>query len=114
MKIKKTETIAEYLARGGSITKLAPGETAKQIDVTRTTNVGGPAVILSLEDADLFYGEARKNSKPKKAKAEPTIDINALPEALRTKYLNRLKEETNGEGSKESFQEDSEECESED
>ena len=93
----KVETVEEYLARGGSIKKLAPGETIRQPDVTRKTVTGGPANIMSLEEADLFYGEARKGSKPKKAKPSLKIDLNALPEALRAKFINKLKEEADGE-----------------
>lgn len=93
----KVETVEEYLARGGSIKKLPPGETIRQPDVTRKTVAGGPATIMSLDEADLFYGEARKGSKPKKAKPSLKIDLNALPEALRAKFINKLKEEADGE-----------------
>lgn len=89
----KPKTIDEFLAQGGVIKKLPMGETAKQPDVIKKPTAGGPVTILSLEEADLFYGEARKNSKPKKAKPSAKIDINSLPEALRDKYLNKFKEE---------------------
>lgn len=94
----KVETVEEYLARGGNVTKLPPAETIRQPDVTRKTVASGPANIMSLEEADLFYGEARKGSKPKKAKPSLKIDLNALPEALRAKFINKLKEEADGEG----------------
>lgn len=93
----KVETIEEYLARGGSIKRLPAGETARQPDAIRKTVTGGPAIIMSLEEADLFYGEARKGSKPKKAKPSLKIDLSALPEALRAKFINKLKEEADGE-----------------
>lgn len=93
----KVETIDQYLARGGSIKKIPAGETIKQPDVTRKPVAGGPVTIISLEEADLFYGEARKGSKPKKAKPTLKIDLSALPESLRAKFINKLKEETNGE-----------------
>lgn len=93
----KVETVEEYLARGGSIKKLPPAETIRQPEVTRKTVAAGPANIMSLEEADLFYGEARKGSKPKKAKPSLKIDLNALPEALRAKFINKLKEEADGE-----------------
>lgn len=97
-KKSKVETVEEYLARGGSIKKLPVGETIRQPDVVRKTVAGGPVTIMSLEDADLFYGEARKGSKPKKSKPSLKIDLNALPEALRVKFINKLKEESDGEG----------------
>lgn len=92
----KVETVEEYIARGGSIKRLPAGETAKQPDVIRKTVTGGPVVIMSLEEADLFYGEARKNAKPKKQKPSLNIDLSALPEALRSKFINKLKEEADG------------------
>jgi hypothetical protein len=103
MSIKsKVETVEEYLARGGSIKKLPAGETIRQPDVIRKSVTGGPVVIMSMEDADLFYGEARKNAKPKKAKSSLKIDLSALPEALRAKFINKLKEDVDGEGIEES------------
>lgn len=93
----KVETIEEFLARGGSIKKIPAGETLKQTDVIRKATTGGPVTIMSLEEADLFYGEVRKNSKPKKAKQSLKIDLSALPEALRTKFINKLKEDNDGE-----------------
>jgi len=92
----KVETVEEYLARGGSIKKLPTVDTVKQPDVIKKTVTDGVAVILSLEDADLFYGEARKNAKPKKAKPSLKIDLSALPEALRSKFINKIKEEVDG------------------
>jgi hypothetical protein len=97
-KKSKVETVEEYLARGGSIKKLPAAEVIRQPDVTRKTVAGGPVVIMSMEEADLFYGEARKNAKPKKAKPSLKIDLSALPEALRSKFINKLKEDADGEG----------------
>lgn len=89
----KVETIEEYLARGGEIKKIPKAETVKQPDVIKKPTAGGPVTILSLEEADLFYGEARKSSKPKKVKPSLKIDLTALPEAIRYKFINKLKEE---------------------
>ena len=106
----KVETVEEYLARGGSIKKLPAAEVIRQPDVIKKAATGGPVTIMSLEDADLFYGEARKNAKPKKVKPSLKIDLNALPEALRSKFINKLKEETDGKGyqEEESFEDDEE------
>lgn len=100
----KVETVEEYIARGGVIKKLPREEMAKQPDVTRKTVTGGPVAIMSLEEADLFYGEARKGTKPKKAKPSLNIDLSALPEALKSKFINKLKEDT--DGSSEEIQEE--------
>jgi hypothetical protein len=105
------ETIQEFLARGGSINKVAPIIVDAKPDIVRKTVAGEPAIIMTLDEADLFYGEARKGSKPKKTKPSLKIDLNALPEALRTKFLNRLKEETGGEDYEESSEEEDEEIE---
>lgn len=107
----KVETVEEYLARGGSIKRLPAVETIRQPDATRKTTAAGPANIMSLEEADLFYGEARKGSKPKKAKPSLKIDLNALPEALRAKFINKLKEEADGEGYEEVDEDEIEEDE---
>lgn len=93
----KVETVEEYLARGGSIKKLPAAEVIKQQEVIKKAVTGGPATIMTLEDADLFYGEARKNAKAKKAKPSLKIDLSALPEVLRSKFINKLKEESSGE-----------------
>lgn len=93
----KKETIDEFLARGGVISKLPAVPLDKNSDPIKATSASGPVVILSMEEADLYYGEARKGSVPKKAKSSAKIDINALPESLRIKYINRLKENIDGE-----------------
>lgn len=108
---KKVEAVGEYIARGGSIKKIPSGETARQPDVTRKNVAGGPVTIITLEEADLFYGEARKGTKPKKAKPSLKIDLSALPEALRAKFINKLKEEADGETCE--VEEDSENSEEE-
>jgi|SRR5665213_548616 len=95
----KIETVEEYLARGGAIKRLPAGELVKHPDITRKSGASGPAIIMSLEEADLFYGEARKGSKPKKAKPLLKIDFNALPQAL-NKFIIKLKEEVDGEEDK--------------
>lgn len=111
----QVETIEQYLARGGTITLEPEKVRDPQLDVIRKTVAGGPAVFLSLEEADLFFGEARKNAKPKKPKATSKIDLNALPPALRAKFIAKLKEESNGEDYQEELEEigqDNEETES--
>jgi len=111
---QKVETIEAFLARGGSINRVPEKTRDPQVDVIRKTVAGGPAVFLSLEEADLFYGEARKGSKPKKAKPSLKIDLDALPVALRAKFIAKLKEESDGEGYEDEIEEISDETEVED
>lgn len=95
-KPKRIETIEEFLARGGTINRVPEKTRDPQVSVIRN-NAGGPAVFLTLEDADLLYGEP---GKPKKAKPKsvPRIDLDALPPALRSKFISKLKEEADVEG----------------
>lgn len=93
----KVETVEEFKARGGTISRVPEATREPTPDVTKKTVAGGPAVFLSLDEADLFYGEARKNAKPKKAKSSLKIDLDALPQALRSKFISKLKEEVDGE-----------------
>lgn len=111
---KKVETVEEYLARGKTITVVPEFIREPQIDVIRKTVTGGPATFLSLEEADLFYGEARKGAKPKKAKPSLKIDLDALPPALKAKFIAKLKEDTDGEGYEEELQEVSDEADDND
>lgn len=101
--MKKTETLEEYVARGGKITQLPAKSRDPEVDVVRKT-VTGPANFLSLDEADLFYGEARKGAKPKKVKQSLSIDLDALPPALRAKFIAKLKENADAEGYEEEIQ----------
>lgn len=103
-----TETIDSYIARGGAVKRLDSPAQDKQLDAVKTTNQGGPAIFLSLEEADLFFGEVKK-TKPKKAKPSLTIDLSVLPPALRAKFISKLKEDNDGESYEEELEEASEE-----
>ena len=85
--MKKTETIAEFLARGGAITLVPANPPTVKADSIKSTSNGGPVTIMSMDEADLYYGEfkARKPKKPATA-----IDLSALPEALRKKYVDEV------------------------
>lgn len=102
---KKTETIEEFLKRGGSIRRVPEVTREPQVDVIRKTVSGLPTVFLSLEEADLFHGEARKSSKPKKQKPSSKIDLDALPPALKAKFIAKLKEDSDGQGYEEEIEE---------
>jgi hypothetical protein len=92
MKSKKIESLEEYLARGGVIKVLPPDAKAVKEKPTKQDSNGGPAVILTMDQYDTYYGEVKvSKKKPKKPKA--TLDVFALPEHLRKKHLGRLLEE---------------------
>lgn len=99
--MKKTESVAEFLARGGIITKVPSQTPTTKTESIKSSSAGGPAVFLSLGEADLFYGEHR-TKKAKKAKA--TFNVADLPEELRKKFVDEV---MNGET--EEKDEDSEE-----
>ena len=113
MRVKsKIETIDEYLARGGSIKIMPQASRSLELDATRTQAGTGISLVMSLDEADLFYGEG----KPLKKKPSiPNIDINLIPEALRKKFIAKLLNEGGyGEESyEESFEEDEEDSFSE-
>ena len=86
----KTESVEEYLIRGGKITVCTTNELSSNIRYVNIT-INGPATILSYEEADLLYGEAKPVKKEKStAKPKIKVDINLLPEALRVKFLAKL------------------------
>jgi len=85
--MKKTETIAEFLARGGKVNIIPADQPTIKIDSIKSNTNGGPVTIMTMDEADLYYGEF-KARKPKKATS--TIDLSALPEALRKKYVDEV------------------------
>lgn len=101
----KIETVEQFLARGGSISKVPESPREPQVDVIRQNTAGSPAVFLTLEEADLFHGEVRKGAKTKKQKPSLKIDLDALPPALRSKFIAKLKEEADGKGYEEELEE---------
>lgn len=107
--MKKTETISDFLARGGKITKVSYNHPDSIKDSIKSTSGGGPVTILTMDDADLFYGE-HKVKKQTKKKVQSIIDISALPEALRKKYVDEV---IYGSSEEESAEEDSEDSDEE-
>jgi hypothetical protein len=89
----KTESVEEFLARGGKINRLPPVENVFQ-EILKT-NSSGPASIMSLAEADLFFGESKVNRSTKQKTSTTTsrIDLSSLPEALREKFLSKLRDE---------------------
>jgi hypothetical protein len=86
-KSMKKETLAEFLARGGKVTIIPPCLPVTKTESIKLATAGGPATILTMGDAELYYGEA----KAKKNKKVVAIDLLAhLPEALRKKYVDPI------------------------
>lgn len=84
---KKTETVQEFLARGGQINKVpTPPQEHREV-LQRKGN--GVVTIMSMGEAELFYSESKAKPKVKQSKSS-TIDIGALPPELRVKFVDRL------------------------
>ncbi len=77
----KPRTVEEYLASGKTITK-CPVVDGYKPQVTKSVNPG-PAIILSLEEGDLFYGEKSKRTKKEKKPDLTGIDLSNIPEDLK-------------------------------
>jgi len=77
----KRETVEEFLARGGKITK-CPMPEPRSDDVTARGTTRKPVVLLSWAEADLLYGEKKvSTAAPKKAPA--LIDLSLIPDDLK-------------------------------
>ena len=90
---KTTETLEQFLARGGKVNKVPAGVSTKNAaaakpETVKSSKGGGPAVIVSMDEADLYHGETK--ARKAKKKITPTIDISALPEELRKKYIDTV------------------------
>jgi hypothetical protein len=84
----KTETLEEFMARGGKVTKVPPPEVTLKPEAVKSTSAGGPAILMTLGEADLYYGEHKKRKV--KAKPKQTLDVSALPPELRKKYVDDI------------------------
>lgn len=76
--VKKVETVAEFLARGGKVTVCPPGETVIKDKQNVKSMVVGPANIMTYEDADHYYGE-KKTRKSTKEPKKVNINLGSLP-----------------------------------
>jgi hypothetical protein len=103
----KKETLNDFLSRGGTIKRLPTQQPIKIAESIKPTQVAGPAVLMTLDEADLYYGE-HKQRKAKK-KSRPTIDLTALPLELRKKYVDDVIDVIREEENEESETEDEEE-----
>ena len=78
---KKTETIQEFLARGGKIKVIPPVLPPNERPV-KSTNPG-PAVLMTYEDADHYYGKKTERKKKEKVVDLSNVNLDKVPEDLR-------------------------------
>jgi hypothetical protein len=81
--IKKTETMEEFIARGGEVT-VVPSEEVQEVNPVVRGSTGGLPVIMTLSDGAHFFGETRKKKKVPVTKEEFTdkVSNSALPEDI--------------------------------
>jgi hypothetical protein len=92
----KTETLEEFIARGGKITVVTP-DTQEVKQTLKQTSQGVPT-FLSYDDVDLYYGDKKTSKKKTSVKSKETkIDISSLPEELRKKFFNVQEQEDDSE-----------------
>jgi hypothetical protein len=86
------ETVEEFLARGGTVTKCPPAPSPEEDLSNRVSStVGASSTMMSLAEGALFYSESRAKSKERKKKVEPVINFAALPASL-LKYMPKKEE----------------------
>ena len=85
----KTETVAEFLARGGEIEKLQVGATAKEPkkiepDLKKTGKTKyGPPNLMSLSEGQFWFGDKKKTRKKKKKVADLSkVDFSVISSDL--------------------------------
>lgn len=78
--MSKRETVDEFLARGGSITKIAPQEEPQEEGKVTSASKSASSTMMTLADGGLYYAEG-KVRKPRK-KQSKTVDFSALPASL--------------------------------
>ena len=77
-----TETVEEYLARGGEITRVSPEMKPKESHTMRPSVVG-PPTLYSLDEAQHFFGNKKVKAKPKEAEIDfSSIDRSKIPSSL--------------------------------
>lgn len=91
--MSKKETVEEFLARGGTVTKCPPAPSPEEELSNRVSStVSSGATMMSLAEGALFYSESRAKPKERKKKAEKAINFSALPANL-LKYMPKREEE---------------------
>lgn len=82
--MSKRETIEEFLARGGKITKCDPAPTPDEENGQRVMPTPqASSTMMSLGEGALYYSESRAKPKERKStKKVETINLAALPASL--------------------------------
>ena len=94
--LMKTETLEEFIARGGKVTTITPNSQETKQTLKQTNQ--GPPTFLSYDDVDLYYGDKKTSKKKSSVKSkEARIDIGSLPEELRKKFFNVEDQESDSE-----------------
>lgn len=79
----KTESLKEFLERGGKIEKVEPVEPeSKEVTVRKTTT--GPATIYNLSEGELLFSEKRKKRKKKTKPKYTDEEFDKIMSDLRT------------------------------
>ena len=87
--MSKRESIEEFLARGGTITKCEPGPLPEEQTGNRVMPTpSASATMMSLAEGSLFYSESRAKIKERKKKSIKEINTAALPACL-LKFVTR-------------------------
>lgn len=85
--MSKKETIEEFLARGGKITKCEPAPPPEETPARIMPTPSASSTIMTLSEGALYYAESRAKHKERK---DPLKSINfaALPASL-LKFIQR-------------------------
>mgnify|MGYP000924453705 CR=1 FL=1 len=85
--MSKKETIEEFLARGGKITKCDPAPQSNEEEDNRTNPTSAASsTMMTLAEGALYYAESRAKPKERKKIEDKLINFAALPTNL-LKYL---------------------------
>lgn len=87
----KRETLEEYLARGGKITKVEPAPLPEEEHNNKAiATANSSSLMMSLGEGALYYSESRAKPKERKKKVDDIINFAALPAHL-LKYMPKKK-----------------------
>ena len=78
----KTESMEEFIARGGVVAKCPVVKIAEEMQNVRSMATG-PAKLMSLEEGEVMYGEKTTRKKKDKVVDLTGIEVENIPEALR-------------------------------
>lgn len=85
--MSKKETIEEFLARGGQITKCASAPLPDEEEDNRTNPTSATSsTMMTLAEGALYYAESRAKPKERKKIEDKLINFAALPANL-LKYM---------------------------